>query len=116
MAHDLDGYGADALVLLASDEEQSQRYRQVPFISIPARLADALMALLLALPRRGNPQHRRRQWSIDEAQNLFNIGMSKRKIAKTLAKRAGISPETIRPRLHGLKKSSGAIKPKKPRG
>ena len=49
LASELDNYGADAARLLSSPLEPHPR---LPDVTIPAGFADALMAILLSLPRR----------------------------------------------------------------
>jgi hypothetical protein len=110
MAHDLDGYGADVLAWLMTDEQRDHRAKRMNYqIRIPVAFADALMALLLSLPRTGNKPGRRPLWSIEEAQKLVNSGMSKRKVAQMLSKETGLPAENIRRRLHS--KKAGPIAP-----
>jgi len=119
MAHDLDGYGANALAWLMTDKQRDHRAERMNYqICIPIAFADALMALLLSLPRSGNKRGRRPLWSIEEAKKLVNSGRSKRSVARELSERTGLPIENIRRRLHGKKagkKPSGTIRPKKPR-
>ncbi len=73
LVHDLEGYGADATAYLLSREEQYRRAERMNHqVCIPVAFADALMALLLTLPRKGNRRGRRPRWSIEEAQKLVN--------------------------------------------
>ena len=44
--------------------------------------ADAVMAVLLSLPRKGNKRGRRQTWSIVEAQKRVDNGESKSKVAR----------------------------------
>jgi hypothetical protein len=104
MAEQLNRNGADATVWLLSKEEQHERNRAKNQVCIPAAFADALMAVLLALPRKGNKRGRRRRWTMDEAQALYNIVGSKDKVAQELSKQAGLRADSIRPRLRGLKR------------
>ena len=106
MAHDLEAYGADAMAWLMTNE-QLFRERACSSVEIPAELADALMVLLLWLPRSGKPRGRRPLWSRDRAQKLLDNGMKKRQIAKMFSKETGLPAENIRTRLRGLKKSRG---------
>ena len=103
MAHDLEGYGADVLALLMTDEQRDHRARRVNYqIRIPVAFADALMALLLALPRK-NKRGRRSLWSVKEAQQLVDSGISKRKVAQLFSKQTGLPAENIRRRLRSKK-------------
>jgi hypothetical protein len=114
MAHDLDGYGADALAWLMTDEQRCQRWEDVDNISIPAAFADALVVLLLALPRKGSKRGRRALWSISEAQRLVDSGRSIRSVAREFSERTGLPEGNIRRRLLRAKKA-GTIRPKNPR-
>ena len=103
MAHDLEGYGADAMAWLMTDEQLKQR-AEIHNIEIPVAFADALMVLLLSLPRSGAKRGRRPLWSVDEARKLTDSGAaSKRKVAKMISERTGRDAENIRRRLRGRK-------------
>jgi hypothetical protein len=104
MADELGNYGADAEFYLMSKEQKRERLMLHHHIEIPVAFADALMALLLALPRKGNKRGRRSNWSLARAQKLLNGGMSKRQIAKQFSKETGQDADNIRPRLRKLKK------------
>jgi hypothetical protein len=104
MAEQLNRNGADATVWLLSKEEQHERNRARDQVCIPAAFADALMALLLSLRRRGNKRGRRPRWTIDEAQTLYGNDKSKEEVAQELSKRTGLSKDSIRPQLSGLKR------------
>jgi hypothetical protein len=92
MAAELGTYGADASVLLLRKGAwQPRRPHQV---CIPTAFADALMALLLSLPR---PQIGRRiiNWSPQRVQALLDSGMSLRAAAKKESERTGKEAEDI---------------------
>jgi hypothetical protein len=93
MAAELNTYGADASVLLLSKAEQRSRKRP-PEVCIPTAFADALMAILLSLPR---PQIGRRplNWSPQRVQASMQRGMSLRAAAKKEAGRTGKPAEDI---------------------
>jgi hypothetical protein len=60
MADELGSYGADAEAYLMSEAERRRRAKNSEGgIRIPLAFADALMALLLALPRKGDKRGRR---------------------------------------------------------
>jgi hypothetical protein len=93
MAAELDTYGADASVLLLRKGAwQPRRPHQV---CIPTAFADALMAILLSLPRPRGATGRRRNWSPVAVQNSINRGMSQRAAAKQEAERTGVPAKTI---------------------
>ncbi len=65
LADNLNSYGADATACFLSDEQQYQRSERMNHeVCIPVAFADALMALLLSLPRKGNRRGRRSVWSM----------------------------------------------------
>jgi hypothetical protein len=106
MADELGSYGADAEAYLMSEAERRRRAKNSEGgIRIPLAFADALMALLLALPRKGDKRGRRSLWSIARAQKLLDSGMSKHQIAKQLSKETGLDADNIRSRLRKLKKA-----------
>jgi hypothetical protein len=113
LASDLQNYGADASVLLLPKLQQRKltatRRQEV---CIPTSFADALMALLLSLPRPGwaskgtrnvginigtlsSQAGRRRTWSPSAVEDLVNRGWSKRAAAKEEAGRTGTPVTTI---------------------
>jgi hypothetical protein len=78
------------------------------------------MAVLLSLPRKGNKRGCRRTWSIVEAQKRVDNGESKSKVAREFSEQTGLGKESIRRKLHGIKKvgkrTPGTITRKKPTG
>jgi hypothetical protein len=94
LASELDTYGADASVLLLPKAEQRRLAGERPtHITLPTAFADALMALLLSLPRPdiGRP----RGWSPAAVQASMDKGMSLRAAAKQEAARTGKPREDI---------------------
>jgi hypothetical protein len=114
LADSLDWYGADGRVYLLPVEQRAKRWEKIETISIPTAFADALMAMLLSLPRKGGKRGRRPVWSIAEAQKRVNSGEPKRKIAREFSEETGLNAESIRRQLRG--KEAGKKSPKKPRG
>lgn len=102
LADNLHSYGADASTYLLPLEERAKRWAAVDNVCIPAAFADALMALLLALPRPERGPGRRRLWSVSEAQQLRADGKSIRAIARIFSRRTGQPFESIRRRLQEL--------------
>jgi hypothetical protein len=94
LAQYLEDCGADAAVLLLSVAAQRKLERPAR-ITLPTTFADALMAILLSLPRPGGATGRRRNWSPVIVQNLINRGMSQRAAAKQEAERTGVPAKTI---------------------
>jgi hypothetical protein len=92
LAAELHSYGADAGQLLLSRHEKADRPWNV---EIPPALADALMAVLLSLPRAGASPGRRCSWSKRSVQALINTGMSLHKAATVEAARARVSVDAI---------------------
>jgi hypothetical protein len=91
IASELHSYGADASVLLLRKRDwQPRRPHQV---CIPTACADALMALLLSLPR--SDLGRPRNWAPQLLEASLDRGMSHRAAAKKEAERTGKSAESI---------------------
>jgi hypothetical protein len=119
-AYDLADYlntrGADATALVMTDDEQAElAERRDDQVTLPVHFADVVMAVLLAMPRKGK-RGRRRIWSPDEAQSRVDHGEPKSKIARDVSKQTGLKMESIRAQLRGKKvgkKTPGLFKHKK---
>jgi hypothetical protein len=112
LASELETYGADASVLLLPEAEQRRLAGERPReVCIPTTFADALMALLLSLPRRhiGRP----RNWSPYAVRSSMLRGMSLRAAAKTESERTHKPAEDIE-RAFRLWRAGEAKKNKKP--
>jgi hypothetical protein len=73
LASELHGFGADAAQLLLSHNERDLDRRD---ICLPPMLLDALMALLLSLPRPSLNGGRRRDWSPRRVELMIENGAS----------------------------------------
>jgi hypothetical protein len=105
LASELENYGADAAVLLLPGAEQRKlAASRPPDLVIPTALVDALMAILLSLPRPEEGRGRRRKWSPESVQNLINRGMSLYAAARQETKRTGVPAETIERGMQKLRR------------
>jgi hypothetical protein len=91
-ATELYARGAEPLELLAPYQEKNL---DRPDVCIPPAFADALTALLLALPRSGERPGPRTRWSLKTVLDSMASGVSQRKAARMESSRTGVSAATI---------------------
>lgn len=113
LANAMERFGARAATYLLPEPERWRRWMgadlagPLQFVSIPAPLADAISAILFALPR-GGKRGRRSQWPPDVESMAFT-GLLERKplnsLAREISQATGQPVSGTRRRLQEMKKS-----------
>jgi hypothetical protein len=102
LASELHSYGASADRLLTSWEERDPD--EPRDVCIPRQFADALMALLLSLPRPSESRGPRRRWSPEAVKESLDRGATLYEASRAEAARTGANAETIERRMRARRK------------